>query len=100
MPVVVDPKLTPAYIAVYHAIREGIVEHGICPSQTELRKALGCSTTTIINAVRELKKNGHIKGEKFAARGIKLVDPDRKLSRTPLAPWEEDLDTPNIWASP
>jgi biotin operon repressor len=99
MPIVVDPKLTPAYIAVYHAIREGIIEHGISPSQSELRRALGCSTTTIINAVRELKKKGHITGEKFVARGIRLVDPERKLSRVPLAPWDEDLDTPNVWAS-
>lgn len=99
MPIVVEPKLTPAYIAVYHAIREGITEHGICPSQSELRRALGCSNTTVVNAVRELKKRGHITAEKFATRGVKLVDPERKLSRTPVAPWDEDLDTPNVWAN-
>lgn len=97
MPVIVDKTLTPAYIAVYNAIREGIVEHDLCPSQTELRKAIGCSSTTIVNAVRELKARGYITQEKFVTRGISLVDPNIRLSRKEIDPWEEDLDTPRIW---
>lgn len=97
MPIVVDPSLTPAYIEVYNAIREAILRHKIAPSQTELRRALGCSSTTVVNALRELKKRGYIEQQKFAVRGLSLVDHDLKLSRKPVDPWEEDLDTPNIW---
>lgn len=97
MPTVVDPKLTPAQILIYDALRDGIVNHGICPSQGEIRKALQCSTTTIMNAFRVLEQKGHITRERYAARAISLVDPERRLSKYPVAPWEEDADTPLIW---
>lgn len=97
MPVIVEPKLRPAYIATYNAIREAITVHGVSPSLRELMAGLGVSQTTVIAAIKELKKRGHITQEKFAARSIRLVDPERILSKTPVDPWDEDLDTPRIW---
>lgn len=97
MPTVVDPSLTPAYIEVYNAIREAILHHKTAPSQTELRNALGCSSTTVVNALRELRKRGYIEHQKYTVRGLSLVDPELRLSRKPVDPWEEDLDTPRIW---
>jgi len=97
MPTIVDPKLTPAQILIYDAIREGITRHNLCPSQGEIRRALQCSTTTIMNALRVLENKGHITRERFSPRGIQLVDPERKLAKYPVAPWDEDADTPLIW---
>lgn len=97
---VIDPTLRPSYVWVYEAIRQAITEHGISPSKNELQKAVGCSSTTVINAVRELKKRGHITERKFETRSIRLVDPERRILREPLPPWEEDLNIPKLWENP
>jgi hypothetical protein len=100
MSIIVDPTLRQSYIWVYNAIREAITEHGIAPSKAEIARAVGCSSATVINGIRELKNRGHITIEKYVARSVRLVDPERKLSCRPLAPWEEDLNIPKLWANP
>lgn len=100
MTIVVDTTLRQSYIWVYNAILEAITEHGIAPTKAEIARAVGCSNTTVINAFRELKKRGHITEEKHVIRSVRLVDPGRKLSSRPLAPWEEDLNIPKLWAAP
>jgi len=97
MPVIVDPSLTPAFIEVYHAIREALIKHKIAPSQKELRDAIGCSNTTVIKAISALKKRGYLDQQKFTARGLTLADPEIRLSRRSVDPWDEEPDTQNIW---
>jgi SOS-response transcriptional repressor LexA len=99
MRTVVDPTLRPAYVWVYRAIHEAITEHGISPTKGEITRAVGCSSTTVINAVRELKARGFITETKYEARSIRLVDPEVMVRREPLPPWEEDLNIPKLWAT-
>ena len=97
MPVIVDSSLTPAFIEVYHAIREALIKHKIAPSQKELQTAVGCSATTIVKAISALKKRGYIEQQKFTTRGLSLVDPEIRLSRRSVDPWDEEPDTLGIW---
>lgn len=97
MPDVVDPTLTPTWIRLYEAIRQGWIKNGYCPSQSELIRAVGCSQASIQNAQRELTAAGHITREKFMARSSRPVDMNRRLFREPPPqkdPWAS-LDEPD-----
>jgi len=83
----VDPTLRPFHADVYAAIREAWLEHGFAPSQHELALACMCSSTTVINAIRELRKRGYIHAPKFAMRTVKPTDMERTISVEPLDPW-------------
>lgn len=98
MAVVVDTDLPPAFVAIYGALREAILNHGICPSQKELCRALGYSLQTIRVAYIALHRKGYIQRGFYKARSITIPDPSLILSLKPLAPWEEDLNIPRIWA--
>ena len=100
MKIVVDPTLRESYVWVYTAIHQAITEHGIAPSKGEIARAVGCSATTVVNAVRELKKRNLITETKFETRSIRLVDPEVMVRREPLPPWEEDLNIPKLWETP
>jgi DNA-binding MarR family transcriptional regulator len=97
MPTVVDPKLRPSHLEIYEAIRQAWLHKHIGPSKKDLHRATGYSTTTIMTVINDLHKKGHVTYEKFKERGTRPVDLSRKLSATPVAPWDEDLDTPQIW---
>lgn len=113
MPDVVDPKITPTWLAVYEFIQEYWLENGYAPSQNDIRKAVKCSIASIQNAFRTLKERGHIDWQKFEQRSVHLVDLDRRIFRSeeeaaaanpPVEPepkrerrrWD-DLDTPDEW---
>ena len=97
MPVVVDPTLRPTHLAVYEAIRQAWLHKNIGPSIRDISRATGYSTTSIYTAINELQAKNHVIRHKFKERGLHPVDLARKLSDTPIAPWDEDLDTPQIW---
>ncbi len=86
---VVDPELRPFYIAVYGAILEAWLDHGIAPSQQELCRACQCSGATVINALKELKRKGYIVWPKHQVRSVKPTDLERTISREPPDPWAE-----------
>jgi hypothetical protein len=44
-----------------------------------------------------LKKRGYLDQQKFTARGLTLTDPEIRLSRRSVDPWDEEPDTQNIW---
>lgn len=98
MAVVVDTDLPPAYVNVYNALREAILNHGICPSQKELYRATGYTIETIRRAYATLHRKGYIQRGFYKARSVTLPDPSLVLSLKPLAPWEEDLNIPRVWA--
>lgn len=87
MPHKVDPTLRPFHAQIYAAIREAWLEHGIAPSQIELRNAVGCSITTVIQGLTELRKRGYITAEKFAARSVQPTDFNLTISTEPPDPW-------------
>lgn len=97
MPLIVDPSLAPATIEVYNAIREALIKYQIAPSQPELARAVGCSGTTVVKALSALRKKNYIDHQRYTTRGVTLPDPDLRLSRKSVDPWDEDTDTPAIW---
>ncbi len=97
---VVDEELTPGWCRVYEAIRQGWRDFGICPSQGEIAKATGFSSTTVHAAIRALSRRGHIVAPKYGARAAKPVDMQRTLSSsfaTARMPWDEVAEDPRIW---
>lgn len=90
----VDPTLRPFHVDVYEALRQAWLEYGSGPSQYELMLACRCSSTTVINGLRELKKRGLITAPKFGQRTAKPTDLDRTVSREPISPWAELDETP------
>lgn len=97
MPVVVDPELRDSHITIYEAIRQAWLQHGMGPSMREISYATGYSMQTVGTSRRLLVKRGHVTNQPHKERSVRPVDLSRKLSRTPVAPWDEDLDTPQIW---
>jgi DNA-binding transcriptional MocR family regulator len=95
----VDPTLRDFHVKVYAAIREVWLTHGISPSQIELRDGVGCSITTVLQAIRELTKRGYITTKKFESRSIQLTDWDRTISNKPLDPWD-NLRTTKFFKDP
>lgn len=81
MPDIVDPKMTPTWVAIYEAIRQGWIKNGYCPSQSELQRTVGCSQASIQNAQRELKAAGYIDRQKHEARSSKPTDINARLFR-------------------
>lgn len=75
------------------ALREAWLDYGYGPSQQELMYACKCSTTTVINAFRQLQKRGYITKRKFGYRETKPTNLDLTLSCTEPEPWAE-LDEP------
>lgn len=97
MPTKLDPTIRKFHLAVYEAIRECWIDYGVSPSQVELSHACLCSTTTVIQAIRELKKRGYITAQKSRARSLKPVDIDLRLIREPPDPWGELQPVKRYW---
>jgi len=85
-----DPTLRPHYVRVYAAIREAIMDYGESPSMSELQHACLISSTTVIQAVRELRKRGYIEHQKFKPRSLAVTDIDREIRRDEPDPWNFD----------
>jgi hypothetical protein len=74
-------------------------EIGLGPSQFELQLACHCSSTTVRQALAELRRRGLIDWPKFAARAARPTDMSRTISKEPIDPWAilaED-DGPRYW---
>lgn len=97
MATVVDETLRPTAVEIYEAIRQAWVTHEMAPTARELQVATGYSSTTVATVCNILERKGHITRQKFKERSVRPVDLARKLSNKPVAPWDEDLDTPQIW---
>ena len=100
MPHVIDPDLTPGWCRIYEALRQGWRDFGIGASQSELAKATGFSMTTVHDAIKVLRRKGHITAPKHGARSAKPVDLERTISHnaaTARMPWDEVADNPRIW---
>lgn len=95
----IHPTLRPLHAEVYEAIREAWYWFGEAPSQYELQRACKCSSTSIQNAFRELRKRGLIVAPKFGTRAVKPTDINRTVSREPPDPWAElaRADGPTYW---
>lgn len=87
MPDVVDTDITPTWLDIYEFIRAHWRKHGYAPSQSEIMREIGCSSASVQNAFRVLRKHGHITYQKSVPRSIKPVDINRRLWRTPPDPW-------------
>jgi hypothetical protein len=116
----VIPEMSEYHIRIYEAIREYFwwggagderlqkagqlkneknTEIGLGPSQYELQIACRCSSTTVRQALAELRKRGLIEHPKFSARSMKPTDISRTISKEPLDPWailDED-EGPRYW---
>lgn len=102
MPHRVDPQLTGKFvIPVYEAMREAWLNHGYGPSLYELALGCKCSQTSVIKAIKLLRKRGYIHAPKFGQRLAKPVDLDLTLSTTAPDPWAE-LSEPEkrYWRTP
>jgi hypothetical protein len=97
MPTVADPELRESYIDIYEAIRQAWLQHDIGPTLVEISYATGYSLQTVRMARRVLNKRGHVTHQPYKERSTRPTDLSRKLSLKPVAPWDEDLDTPQIW---
>lgn len=101
MPHEVDETLRPLHADIYEALREAWYWFGAAPSQHELQLACRCSSTTVQQAFRELRKRGLILAPKFGVREAKPTDMDRTVSCAPLDPWADiDRDGPRFWKLP
>lgn len=98
MPVVIDKTLRPVHIKVYAALREALIEHGICPSKVELRDATLLSITTVIKVINDLRRKGYIQAPKHGVRALRLTDMDRILALEEPDPWAE-LKPKKYWRS-
>lgn len=87
MPDVVDPVITPTWLDIYEFIRRHWRAHGMAPSQSEIMREVGCSSASVQNAFKVLRRNGHVTWQKSVARSIKPVDLDRRLWRGKPDPW-------------
>ena len=90
MPDIVDPTITPTWQRLYEAIRQGWIQNGYCPSQSELMRTVGCSQASIQNAQRVLKEKGYITRVKHEARSSRPTDMNARLYREapePQDPW-------------
>lgn len=97
MPTKIDPTLRPFHAKVYEAIRECWLDYGVCPSQVELSRAVMCSTTTVIQAIRELKRRGYITAQKSRARSLKPVDIDLQVLVRKPDPWADLTPPKKFW---
>lgn len=87
MPTVIDPTLTPSWLAVYEVIRQHWIRHGYAPSQSDVMRAIGCSQLTVRNAYKQLTRQGHVVWQKHESRAIKPVDLHRKIYKVEPDPW-------------
>lgn len=85
-----DPTLRRHHARVYAAIREALLDYGESPSMSELQHACLISSTTVIQAVRELRKRGYITHQKFKPRSLGLTDIDREIRHEEPDPWNFD----------
>lgn len=81
---VVDPELRPLQVDVYMAIREAWLDYGMGPTQRELSLAVGCSDTSVVYALRALRRKGYITAPRFQVRASKPTDLERTLA------WKDD----------
>lgn len=103
MPHRTDPALSGKFvIPVYEALREAWNEHGRGPSQYELSLSCKCSTTSVINALRLLRKRGYIHAPAGGYRTTKPVDLDLTLSAEEPDPWADLDEKPanRYWRTP
>lgn len=97
----VHPTLSPYHADIYEALREAWFWFGAAPSQYELQTACRCSSTTVQQAFRELRKRGLILAPKFSTRSAKPTDMSRTISTAPRDPWGElSTDKPKFWVLP
>lgn len=94
--IVVDEHITELWCQVYEAIRQAWIHHGMAPSQHEIAKVCRCSIHSVQNALKALRKHGHITQQKFETRSAKPVDLDRKLYRYEPDPWA-NLEETKVW---
>lgn len=97
MPTKIDPSLRKTHASVYAALRECWLDYGQCPSQVELSHATQLSTTTVIQAIRELRKRGYILAPKFTARGMRPTDVDLEILTAKPDPWSELQPPRRYW---
>jgi DNA-binding transcriptional MocR family regulator len=97
VPTKIDPTLRPFHAKVYEAIRECWLDYGVSPSQVELSHAVMCSTTTVIQAIRELKKRGYITAQKSRARSLRPVDVDLQVIIRAPDPWGDLSPPKKFW---
>ena len=97
MPTVVDEDLTDMYIRVYDAIRQCWERYGMGPSQGELMKACGYSSTSIHKAYVLLRRKGYIEAQKFHVRGGKPTDMERRILNKPPDPYAQLDEEERYW---
>lgn len=99
MPTIIDPTLRPFHAAVYAAIREAWVDYGEAPSQHQLSLAVQCSSTTVHQALAELRRRGYIIQPKHSRKMVKPTDIDREILIKEPDPWD-DLNEPKKYWTP
>lgn len=97
MPITVDKTLTKLNTRVYEAIRTCWQIYGEGPSQYNLQRACGCSSTSIQNSLRILRSRGYIVSPKFAIKSAKPSDPDRVLLNDDPDPFAELEEPEKFW---
>jgi len=94
---VVDTDLTPVQARIYEAIRQCWQVYQMAPSQYELQRAVGCSSTSVQNAMRILKRKGYLSATKFAIRGARPTDMERTVLNAPPDPFAAFDDPERFW---
>ena len=94
---VVDPDLTPVQAKIYEALRQAWIIYGMAPSQYELQRAVGCSSTSVQNAIRSLRNKGYVTAVKFSIRGARPSDMDRQVLNQPVDPFAELEPAATYW---
>ena len=94
---VVDPDLTPVQAKIYEALRQCWLVYGQAPSQYELQRAVGCSSTSVQNDIRSLRNKGYITAVKFGIRNAKPSDMERQVLNQPVDPFAELEPAPTYW---
>ena len=97
MTTVVDTDLTPVQARIYEAVRQCWRIYGQAPSQYEVQRAVGCSSTSVQNAYRVLKRKGYFSGTKFAVRGARPTDMEREVLCAPPDPFAAFDDPELFW---
>lgn len=98
MPTVIDKTLRPFHLSVYEALTEAWRDYGSSPSKDELSRACRCSSTTVHQAIRELRRRGYILAPKHGIRALKPTDIDRVILLEEPDPWADLVPKPKYWS--
>jgi DNA-binding transcriptional MocR family regulator len=90
----IDETLRPFHAKIYQAIREAWTDYGMAPSQHEMMLAAQCSSTTVQQALKELRKRGYIVAPKHGTRAARPTDLHRIIRIEPPDPWAGLQDEP------